>query len=223
MAANAGIILLRSGHQNQWRGSQTVGYLTVNQQTWVLFPLQIHFLYSLGKPCVRSVPPTSAFPIKKSATFDVHREEMKVASPLNRQLPRGGLISASKSLRFQAVSPATWLPASNPLAESFLGHSNNLQEAKKDAGTSQPRAGKSLLLRKEDFLLLSSPSSVIAHPVPVRTPLKSSLSFSAKPWGLLCRQDRFHSASSTNKWTSELMWKPLSHVFLGVFHWRACG
>lgn len=184
---------------------------SVNQQTWVFFPLQIHFLYSLGKPRVRSVPPTSAFPIQKSATFNVHRE----ASPSNRQLLRGGLISAPKSLRFHAVSPATWLPCLKCPGWIFLGPPcSQIICEKRKRMLELVNQEQAILLRKEDFLLLSSPSSVIAHLVPVRTPLKSSLGFSAKPWELLCRQDRFHSASRTNKWTSEIMWKPHSCIFL---------
>lgn len=57
-------------------------YLKANQQTCILLPAHILFLYKFGRPFVPSVPPTVAFATKESAISIVHKEEMKATCPL---------------------------------------------------------------------------------------------------------------------------------------------
>ena len=131
------------------------------------------------------------------------------------------------------LSQITWLRV-------FFGHCALKQSLWKQKVMLEPSSQKQSSFwlhpphhRKEDFLLLLSPSCGTVQMPNARqdTPEVCPKPLRWITWRFLCGQDRLLPATSRNRWTSEIAWKPLSHISsiqrlswrAVAFCWRSCG
>lgn len=153
MATNLGVTLLPTGQQNQWRGCQTVGYLTVNQQTCILFPAHIRFLYKAWKTiCTFRSSPLQLLPLRRlPLPLSIRRDESSIPfEQMTTEIQIHICIqifeappSLSIFFSLEHVSPLsqiTWLR----IFFGTLCHQTIPMKAKSDARTKQPKAGKLL-------------------------------------------------------------------------------